>query len=67
MNNINELKQQCYDLGKSMPNKVPHETVMQMLAKVIVEKKIHDDDAFDMASQAYAEGFNGLDLGVMSS
>ena len=64
MSSIDELKQQCYDLGKSMPDKVPHTTLMKILAKIIVEKGVNDDDAFDLASRAYTEGFQGLKLGA---
>jgi hypothetical protein len=67
MNNTDNLKQQCYDLGKAMPNKVPHEHLMKILAKVIVKEKIHDDDAFALASRAFSEGFQGLKLGSMDS
>jgi len=42
-----------------MPNEVPHDTLMKILAKIIVQEKVLDCDAFEMASKAYAEGFNG--------
>ncbi|GAG78147.1 unnamed protein product [marine sediment metagenome] len=63
MSSADKVKQQCYDLGKGMPNGVSHEDLMQLLVKIIVKEKIHDDDAFALASRAYAEGFNGLKLG----
>jgi hypothetical protein len=46
-----------------MPDQVEHKTLMGILAKVIVQEKVLDEDAFKVASQAFAEGFNGLNLG----
>lgn len=63
----NRMRKRCYELGKLTPDKVPHKTLMKMLAKIIVEEKVRDDDAFEMASKAFAEGFNGLGLGDLKN
>ena len=60
------MRKRCYKLGQEMPDKVEHEVLMKILAKVIVQEKVLDCDAFEMASKAYAEGFNNLELGDMS-
>ena len=61
-----QMRQRCWKLGQEMPDEVEHETLMKILAKVIVQEKVLDDDAFKMASKAYAEGFNGFELGELS-
>jgi len=60
MGDLAQLKQKCYDLGKAMPNGVSHETLIKLLAKIIVQEKIHDEDAFEIASKAYSDSFLGL-------
>ena len=57
------MRKRCFKLGEQMPDKVEHQTLMGILAKVIVQEKVLDEDAFEAASKAYAEGFNGLNLG----
>ena len=57
------LRKRCWNLGQEMPDKVEHEILMKILAKAIVYEKVLDDDAFEMASKAFAEGFNDLPLG----
>jgi hypothetical protein len=53
-----QMRERCFKLGQEMPNEVPHDTLMKILAKIIVQEKVLDCDAFEMASKAYAEGFN---------
>jgi hypothetical protein len=60
MSALNRMRLRCFKLGKEMPDEVEHEILMKILAKIIVQEKVHDDDAFELASKAYAEGFNGL-------
>lgn len=57
------MRKRCWNLGQEMPDQVEHEVLMGILAKVIVQEKVLDEDAFEAASKAYAEGFNGLNLG----
>jgi len=61
-----QMRQRCWELGQKMPDKVEHKILMGILAKVIVQEKVLDDDAFKMASKAYSEGFNGFKLGELS-
>lgn len=51
------LIDRCRKLGAAMPNGVDHEIVLKLLTKLIVQEHINDDDAFEIASKAYAEGF----------
>lgn len=59
MNPSKKMRERCFKLGQEMPNEVEYYTLMKILAKIIVEEKVLDCDAFEMASKAYAEGFNG--------
>lgn len=62
-NPTDRMRERCYRLGKEMPNKIPHDEVLKLLAKIIVQEKVLDDDAFEIASKAYAKGFQHLKLG----
>jgi hypothetical protein len=64
---LNRMRLRCFKLGKEMPDEVEHEILMKILAKVIVQEKVQDDDAFDYASSAYAEGFSGANMGDMTN
>lgn len=58
MGSIERVQKRCYKLGQEMPNKVSLHTLTEIIAKVIVQEKTHDEDAFKIASEAFAEGFN---------
>jgi hypothetical protein len=40
--------------------------ITDKLCKIIVNEKVTDADAFNMASRAFAEGFQGLSLGEIN-
>jgi hypothetical protein len=60
---LERLINRSRELGKITPNKVKHETILELLAKIIVEEKVLDEDAFEVASKAFAEGFNNVNKG----
>lgn len=57
MNSIERLINRCHELGGLMPRKVENTELAKILAKIIVEEKVMDEDAFEIASKAFAEGF----------
>ena len=63
MNPLERMRKECHKLGMNAPDKLEYEAIMKICAKVIVREKVLDDDAFEHASKAFAEGFNGLHLG----
>jgi hypothetical protein len=63
MNPLERMRKKCHKLGMSAPDTMEYDTIMKICAKIIVKEKVLDDDAFEHASKAFAEGFNGLHLG----
>jgi hypothetical protein len=57
------MRERCWRLGQEMLNEVEHTVLMNLLAKIIVQEKVLDCDAFEMASKAYSEGFYNIPLG----
>lgn len=57
------LMEKCRALGCAMPNGVDHEIITNLLTKLIVQEKYNGEDAFELASKSYAEGFEGLEDG----
>jgi hypothetical protein len=53
MDQIANLQERCRELGKSLPRGT--EPPMKTFAKYIVEAKILDDDAFEVAAEAFLE------------
>ena len=46
----------CKEFGKNSAEELSEESLSIELAKIIVNEKIHDDDAFELAKEAYDEG-----------
>lgn len=67
MNPMERMRERVHELGQEAPDKMSHEQIMKICVTVIVQEKVLDDDAFQQASKAFAEGFNGLKLGAMSN
>jgi predicted alpha/beta hydrolase len=67
MNPLERMRERVYELAQDAPDKMSYEQIMKICATVIVQEKVLDDDAFQQASKAFAEGFNGLKLGAMSN
>jgi hypothetical protein len=63
---LNRMRLRCFKLGKEMPDEIEYEILMKILAKIIVQEKVQDDDAFDYASKAYNEGFLDLSMGALT-
>jgi len=56
------LINRCRKLGAAMPSGVDHEIIAKLLTKLIVQEHVNDEDAFEVASEAYAEGFNNITI-----
>ena len=56
------LIRRCRKLGQAMPSKISHETLAEILTKIIVEEKMNSIEAFIIASKAFSEGFNNVEL-----
>lgn len=67
MNPLERMRERMYELGQDAPDKMSYKQIMKICATVIVQEKVLDDDAFEQASKAFAEGFNRLKLGAMSN
>lgn len=46
----------CKEFGENSSEELSEESLSIELAKIIVNEKIHDDDAFELAKEAYDEG-----------
>jgi hypothetical protein len=53
---ITELKERCRSLGERQERGLSEKELSKKLAKIIVSLKILDDDAFEIAAEAYKEG-----------
>ncbi len=56
------LVTRCRKLGAAMPSGVDLDIIMKLLTKIIVQEHVNDDDAFEVASKAYSEGFNNITI-----
>lgn len=52
---ITDISEECRELGRREPS-LSDEELGKRFAKLIVGNKIHDDDAFEVAAEAYKEG-----------
>jgi hypothetical protein len=48
----------CKELGRSSPIELTGADLSTALAKIIVNEKVQDDDAFEIAEKYYNEGRN---------
>jgi len=55
---FDEFIRKCRELGRATTTDLTDEELVGKLAKIIVSEKIHDADAFELATQAYNEGQN---------
>jgi hypothetical protein len=46
----------CKEFGENSPEELSGESLSIELAKIIVNEKILDDDAFELAKEAYDQG-----------
>jgi hypothetical protein len=53
---FDEFVRKCKELGKSTTDEPSDEELSRRLAKIIVSERINDEDAFEIARQAYDEG-----------
>ena len=58
MNSLKRMQDKCYQLGVEMEKEVDDETLQKLFAKVIVQEKILDDDAFEIANTFFERGRN---------
>lgn len=56
MNTISMLKEKCRSLGRRQAVDLKKKELSKEFAKIIVGLKIMDDDAFEIAAEAYKEG-----------
>ena len=64
---VSRMRGICYEMGQQSEDKIPYGDLMKKLAKVIVQEKVMDEEAFEIASKAFAEGFQGLKLGELGN
>jgi hypothetical protein len=61
-NPVKRMQEACYQMGYETVDFIEHDELMQKLAKVIVREKVMDEEAFEMAKQAFAEGCNDRNI-----
>jgi hypothetical protein len=61
MGNEERMMERCRKLGKVMPISISKETLKVIFTKIIVEEKVNDDDAFEMASKSFKETFECME------
>ena len=52
---LDTLTERCFKLGQEKPD-LSESEISKHLAKIIVNEKIHDDDAFEIGRDAYDKG-----------
>lgn len=66
-NPVSRMQERCYAMGYATKDFIEHEELMQKLVKVIVQEKVMDEEAFELAKQAFAEGCNDKNLGDLNN
>ena len=61
-NPVKKMKKACYQMGYETTIFIEHDELMKKLAKIIVHEKVMDDEAFEMAQKAFAEGCNDRNI-----
>lgn len=56
----------CKDLGRTSTKELTGDDLSQALAKIIVNEKVLDDDAFEIAAKYYHEGRDSVPGEVVS-
>ena len=61
-NPVKRMQERCYKMGQETTDFIEHEALIKKLAKVIVQEKVMDEEAFEMAQQAFSEGCNDRNI-----